>query len=154
MARIGPGLLLLVGIGKDDLYEPIRSLAGKISRLRIFEDTNGKMNRSVLDAKGQILAVSQFTLYADCRKGNRPGFDRAAPAGEARRMFDFFVSVLKSEGLDVQTGRFGAHMDVSLVNDGPVTIWLDTETPALIHFHHLLQNGTGIGCCFLRVCFV
>ena len=128
VARIGPGLLLLVGVGSGDLYEPIRTLAGKIARLRIFEDGNGKMNRSVQDVRGQVLAVSQFTLYADCRKGNRPGFDQAAPAGEASRMFDFFVSVLRSEGLDVQTGVFGAHMDVSLINDGPVTIWLDSDT--------------------------
>jgi len=125
IARIGPGLLCLVGIATDDRHEQIEWMARKVAELRIFEDEAGKMNRSVLDVGGEVLAVSQFTLLADCRKGRRPNFLRAARPEQAKPLFDEFVALLRGDGLRVATGQFGAKMQVALVNDGPVTIVLE-----------------------------
>ena len=125
ISEIGGGLLLLVGVAQDDGESQADWLAGKIARLRIFGDDEGKMNFSANDAGGEILAVSQFTLLADTRKGNRPSFIRAALPDEAEPLFDYFCGKLRDEGLSVHTGRFGAMMDVALVNDGPVTIVLE-----------------------------
>lgn len=122
------GLLLLVGIGPGDDEAILARMAEKIVQLRIFPDEQGKMNRSLLDVEGDIVAVSQFTLFADTRKGRRPSFIGAAPPEQASRLFDEFVALLKQAGAKrVETGQFGAHMMVALVNDGPVTIWLDSE---------------------------
>lgn len=122
-----PGLLLLVGIGVRDTETVLEPMARKVVNLRIFGDEAGKMNRSLLDMGGGVLAVSQFTLYADCRKGRRPSFTDAAPPEAGEALFDQFVGTLRSQGPRVQTGRFGAMMDVHLINDGPVTVWLDSE---------------------------
>ena len=125
VAAIGPGLLLLVGFTPGDGEAELSWMAEKVVHLRIFEDEAGKLNRSVLEAGGQLLAVSQFTLYADSGKGRRPSFDAAAPPETARVLFDQFVASLRARGIPTQAGVFQAHMQVSLVNDGPVTIWLD-----------------------------
>jgi D-tyrosyl-tRNA(Tyr) deacylase len=122
---IGKGLLVLVGIGHADTEETARALAAKIARLRIFQDAEGKMNLSVQDVGGSVLAVSQFTLLADTRKGNRPSFTDAAPPEAANRLYEAFCAAVAELGLHVQKGVFGAHMDVRLTNDGPVTIVLD-----------------------------
>lgn len=131
VGEIGPGLLLLVGVTHDDGLAEIALLAAKIGNLRIFPDAAGQMNRSALDrlASGDpvgLLVVSQFTLYADSRKGRRPSFTRAAPPAIAAPLVDRLAAALAESGLPVATGRFGAEMAVALVNDGPVTIWLDT----------------------------
>ena len=127
-ARIGPGLLVLAGIASTDTPEDREWLARKIVQLRVFDDDAGVMNRSVIQTGGELLAVSQFTLYASTRKGNRPSYAAAAPPEIARPAFDAFVLSLATQlGKPVPTGVFGAAMQVSLVNDGPVTIWLDTE---------------------------
>lgn len=126
VGAIGPGLLLLVGVRRGDDLATAEWLAQKVAHLRIFEDEAGKMNRSVLEVGGSALVVSQFTLYADVRKGRRPSFIEAAPPEEARPLVDAFADALRRLGLPVETGVFGAHMDVELVNDGPVTIWLDS----------------------------
>lgn len=126
IAAIGRGLLLLVGVGRGDTQAPLDRLASRCVNLRIFADEAGKMNRSVLDLGGEILAVSQFTLYGDASGGNRPGFTEAARPEAAMPLFDEFVSLLaRSLGKPVLTGRFGADMKVELVNDGPVTLWLE-----------------------------
>ena len=126
ISEIGAGLLLLVGVASGDGEAEADWLARKISGLRIFNDREGKINLSVRDAGGEVLAVSQFTLLADTRKGKRPSFVGAAPPEEAERLFDYFCEGLRSSGVDqVETGRFGAMMDVALVNDGPVTIILE-----------------------------
>ncbi|WP_027357456.1 D-aminoacyl-tRNA deacylase [Desulfofundulus thermocisternus] len=127
VAAIGPGLVVLLGVGRDDGVDDARYLAQKVARLRIFEDSQGKMNRSVLEAGGEMLVVSQFTLYGDCRQGRRPGFDRAARPEQARELYEFFVSLLRNEGLVVFTGVFGASMQVEIINDGPVTLLLDSK---------------------------
>ncbi|MBE3584769.1 MAG: D-tyrosyl-tRNA(Tyr) deacylase [Thermoanaerobacter sp.] len=127
VAAIGPGLVVLLGVGRDDGVDDARYLARKVARLRIFEDSQGKMNRSVLEAGGEMLVVSQFTLYGDCRQGRRPGFDRAARPEQARELYEFFVSLLRNEGLTVFTGVFGASMQVEIINDGPVTLLLDSK---------------------------
>lgn len=124
IAEIGAGLLALVAAGVGDSEQDARRLAEKIARLRIFGDEQGRMNRSVIDVAGSVLCVSQFTLYADVTRGNRPGFTGAAPPEEGRMLVDVVTDQLRLAGLAVQTGRFGAHMRVSLVNDGPVTVWL------------------------------
>jgi D-tyrosyl-tRNA(Tyr) deacylase len=126
VGAIGHGLLVLVAAGAGDGDDQAVWLAGKVARLRIFADDDGRMNRSVLDTGGAVLAVSQFTLYGDASRGNRPGFTAAAPADEGERLVERFVAALRELGLEVPTGRFGAHMEVELVNDGPVTIWLDS----------------------------
>ncbi len=124
---IGPGLVVLVGVGKGDGREASRQLADKVVNLRIFEDDAGKMNRSLLETGGEILAVSQFTLYGDCRRGRRPSFAQAAPPGEAAALYEAFLSDLRSYGLRVASGQFQARMLVEIHNDGPVTILLDTD---------------------------
>jgi D-aminoacyl-tRNA deacylase len=129
--EIGPGFLLLVGVTHADTTAESDLLARKVANLRVFDDTAGDLNRSALDllAAGEpvgMLVVSQFTLYADCRKGRRPGFNAAAPAALAESLVDHFAEALRTLGLPVETGRFGAEMQVELVNDGPVTIWLDS----------------------------
>ena len=127
IADIGPGLLVLLGVEQGDSESEADYLADKLAGLRIFEDTAGKMNLSVTDCGGALLVVSQFTLLADCRKGRRPGFSRAALPEQAEPLCDYFVARLKQQGLSVQTGRFRAEMVVELVNDGPVTILLDSH---------------------------
>lgn len=124
---IGEGLMLLVGVTHGDTEKDAVYLADKIAGLRIFEDEAGKMNFSVTDTGGAILSVSQFTLYGDCRKGRRPNFMAAAAPGEAKILYDFFNRELAARGLQVETGIFGAMMDVSLVNWGPVTLILDSK---------------------------
>lgn len=127
--EIGPGLLLLVGIEEEDGEEDIAWLTRKLSQLRIFNDEAGVMNRSVLDCGGEVLAVSQFTLFASTKKGNRPSYSRAARSERSSPLFDQFVaSMAQTLGKPVPTGVFGADMQVALVNDGPVTIWLDSKT--------------------------
>jgi D-tyrosyl-tRNA(Tyr) deacylase len=125
--EIGLGLLVLLGVGRDDTETDATYLAEKIIGLRIFEDENGKMNRSVQDAGGSVLAVSQFTLYGDVRRGKRPSFDAAAPPEHARRLYEFFVEGIRTAGLRCETGRFQEMMRVELVNEGPVTILLDSS---------------------------
>jgi len=124
--EIGLGLLVLLGVGHEDTEADATYLAEKIAGLRIFEDEDGKMNRSVQDAGGSVLAVSQFTLYGDVRRGKRPSFDAAAPPDHARRLYEFFVDRIRAAGLSCETGRFQEMMQVELVNEGPVTILLDS----------------------------
>ncbi|UQZ33022.1 D-tyrosyl-tRNA(Tyr) deacylase [Paenibacillus sp. PK3_47] len=124
---IGEGLMLLVGVTHEDTEKEAKYLADKIAGLRIFEDEAGKMNHSVTETGGAILSVSQFTLYGDCRKGRRPNFMAAAAPGEAKRLYDYFNQELRAGGLQVETGVFGAMMDVSLVNWGPVTLIVDSQ---------------------------
>lgn len=125
ISNIGKGLLILLGIGHEDGDEQVRFLAEKTANLRIFEDEQGKTNLSVLDVKGGAIVVSQFTLYADTRKGRRPSFIDAAMPDVAEPLVDRFVELLSGHGVPTQTGRFGAHMLVEIHNDGPVTIWLE-----------------------------
>jgi D-tyrosyl-tRNA(Tyr) deacylase len=125
VASIGHGLVILLGIGPTDSSEIARQFAEKIARLRIFEDAQGKMNLSVQDVKGSAIVVSQFTLYADAARGNRPSFTDAAKPEIARPLCDCFVKFLTQAGVPTQTGEFGAHMQVEIINDGPVTIWLE-----------------------------
>jgi D-tyrosyl-tRNA(Tyr) deacylase len=124
---IRSGLVVFVGISREDTRADAEYLAEKITGLRIFPDETGKMNRDVKEAGGSILIVSQFTLYADARKGRRPGFDRAAPPDAARPLYDYFVEAVRRRGVPVATGIFQAVMSVRLINDGPVTILLDSE---------------------------
>ena len=128
VGAIGPGLCLLLGIGKDDGEGDADLLAEKILKLRIFDDEQGKMNRSIIDCSGAILVVSQFTLYGDWRKGNRPSFSMAAPAETAERLYRYFVERLRAGGVAVATGEFQARMEVMLANDGPVTFVLESAT--------------------------
>jgi D-tyrosyl-tRNA(Tyr) deacylase len=127
VGSIGPGLLLLTGVGTADSEQEADYLATKIAHLRVFADDSGRMNRSLLEIGGAALVVSQFTLFADARKGRRPSFAGAAEAEQAIPLLAYFVRRLESLGVPVQEGRFGAMMEVELVNDGPVTIWLDTR---------------------------
>ena len=124
---VGPGLMLLVGITHEDTEEDARVAAEKIANLRIFEDDGGKMNLSVLETGGAVLSVSQFTLYGDCRKGRRPNFMAAARPEQAEPLYERFNALLREQGLQVETGVFGAMMDVGLVNDGPVTLIIETR---------------------------
>jgi D-tyrosyl-tRNA(Tyr) deacylase len=128
VGAIGPGLVVLVGVANEDGPADVQYIAAKVRELRVFEDQTGKMNRSVGEAGGSILVVSQFTLYGDCRKGRRPSFDTAAPPAIARALYDDLVRQLREGGaIPVETGAFQARMDVELVNDGPVTLLLDSR---------------------------
>ena len=126
IGAVGPGLLVLLGVGQGDDDATADALAQRISELRIFRDADGRTNLSILDTGGQALVVSQFTLYADTRRGRRPGFTRAAPPDLAIPLYERFCATLEGTGVTVERGRFGAEMEVELVNDGPFTIWLDT----------------------------
>lgn len=126
LGRIRRGLLALVGVGRGDGAADVEYVAGRIRNLRVFEDDDGRMNRSLADVGGELLIVSQFTLYGDCRKGRRPSFDRAAPPAAARAVYEQLVEALRAAGLPVRTGEFQAMMRVELVNDGPVTLLLDS----------------------------
>jgi D-tyrosyl-tRNA(Tyr) deacylase len=126
VGRIGAGLVVLLGVGRDDDEAVAAGLARKTARLRVFADEAGKMNRSLLDVGGEALVVSQFTLYADARRGNRPGFTDAAAPERGDALYRAYVDALTTLGASVATGTFQAHMEVELVNDGPVTIWLDS----------------------------
>ncbi len=128
--EIGPGLLALVCAMPGDTDADVRKMAERVAKLRIFRDEAGRMNRAVTEAGGAVLAVSQFTLAADLRTGNRPGFSRAAPPEEAEARYEAFCAALRDLGLTVATGEFGAEMQVRLVNDGPVTIWMDSADRA------------------------
>ncbi len=127
IADIRQGLLLLVGVGRDDGAKDVEHLAKKVVNLRIFEDEQKKMNLNIKQVNGQILSVPQFTLYADTLKGNRPGFDLSAEPEMAKEYWGRFNKLLQENGIDVKEGVFGAHMEVGLINDGPVTIWLDSK---------------------------
>ena len=127
VGAIGPGLLILLGIAPTDTAEHARWLAGKVVGLRIFSDPDGKMDLGVQDVGGAVLVVSQFTLYGDCRKGRRPSFLDAALPEQAVPLYEAFVAALRAEGVRVETGRFGAMMQVELVNDGPVTLIIDSK---------------------------
>lgn len=127
VGAISKGVLVLLGVGKGDTEADAKYLAEKIVKLRIFEDEADKMNLSLLDVEGQLLAVSQFTLYGDVRKGRRPGFDQAAPPDQAEALYEVFINCCRDLGVTVGTGQFQTHMMVSLVNDGPVTILLDSH---------------------------
>ncbi len=127
IGRIGPGLLVLLGVSRADEEKDADYLADKIAHLRIFEDDDGKMNRSLVDTGGEMLIVSQFTLLGDCRKGRRPSFVQAAPPEKAERLYDYFVYQVKLKGVSVATRQFQAKMAVSLVNDGPVTLILESK---------------------------
>ena len=127
VGRIGRGLLALVGVGRDDDDRDVDYIAGKIRDLRVFEDDGGRMNRSLVEAAGEVLLVSQFTLYGDCRKGRRPSFDGAAPPDDARAVYEQLATTLRESGVPVQTGEFQAMMQVALVNDGPVTLIVESR---------------------------
>jgi D-tyrosyl-tRNA(Tyr) deacylase len=126
VGQIGSGLLVLLGVAKNDTAKDADYLANKIINLRIFEDRDGKMNRSLLETGGELLAVSQFTLLADCRKGRRPSFIEAAEPVKAIDLYEKFVNMVRAKGIGVQTGRFRAMMEVALINDGPVTVIIES----------------------------
>ncbi len=128
VGSIDRGLLILLGVGKSDTEACAQRLWNKIARLRIFEDSDGKTNLALANVDGEVLIVSQFTLYANCKKGNRPSFVEAGKPDEANRLYEYFVACAHKDVARVETGRFGAYMNVSLVNDGPFTITLDTDT--------------------------
>lgn len=125
--KIGPGLVVLVGVGHDDTDEVAEAMAGKTVDLRVFRDDAGKTNLSLADVGGNVLAVSQFTLFADTRKGRRPSFTDAAPPELGERLYERFAKAIEARGVRVERGVFGAEMEVELINDGPMTVWLDTE---------------------------
>ena len=125
--RIGRGLMVLIGVSCEDTERDVKYMAEKVPNLRIFEDEAGKTNRSLADVDGQVLVVSQFTLYADCKHGNRPSFTSAGAPDTARTLYERFCEMVRTDMGEVQTGEFGADMQVSLVNSGPFTIWLDTD---------------------------
>ena len=125
--QIKKGLLVFIGVGKGDGENDISYMVSKIPELRIFEDTSGKFNLSLKEIGGEMLVVSQFTLYGDCRKGRRPSFTDAEEPNNAKNLYERFLSRLKGEGVSIQTGEFQAKMEVHLINDGPVTLWLDSK---------------------------
>lgn len=127
IGRIDNGMVVLLGVVKGDSESDASKLAAKLSELRIFEDHQGKMNISIKDCGGAVLAISQFTLAANCKKGRRPSFDEAAPPGNAEQLYEFFCRELAGRGIRLEKGRFASHMELSLINDGPVTILLDSE---------------------------
>jgi len=124
-SEIGFGMLIFLGVEKTDEIENAQKLADKLVNLRIFDDENGKMNRSLVDVGGEILVVSQFTLMGDCKKGTRPSFDKAAPQEKAKKLYEDFVNIIEKSNLTVKTGKFQAMMDISLINDGPVTLLVE-----------------------------
>ena len=126
-SSIGYGMLIFIGISANDNESLLNKIASKVSKLRIFNDEFGKMNKNINDINGEILLVSQFTLYADCRKGNRPSYDKAAPPEQANELYGQFLSKIKESGLKVGEGRFGENMQVKLTNSGPVTIMLESK---------------------------
>lgn len=126
-SKIDQGLLVLLGIQHSDTEKEVNWMADKISNLRIFNDDQGKMNKSLLETAGEVLIVSQFTLYGDCRKGRRPGYSNAAPPELAKPLYELFITKMKELNITTKTGRFGADMQVTLVNDGPVTLLLDSD---------------------------
>ncbi|MDP8245955.1 MAG: D-aminoacyl-tRNA deacylase [Candidatus Hinthialibacter antarcticus] len=128
VGQIGQGLLVLLGVAKDDSADDMKWLVDKFCNLRIFANQDGKFDKSLLDIQGELLIVSQFTLFADCRKGRRPNFDAAAPPQKAEQLYNQAVDYCRSKGVRTETGRFAAMMDVELVNDGPVTIELNSKT--------------------------
>jgi len=128
ISRIGPGILVLLGVSETDERADVEFLSEKIVHLRIFEDDNGKMNRSLIDTQGEMLVVSQFTLLGDCRKGRRPSYIHAAAPEKAEPLYEVFVEKIREKGIPVQTGQFRAMMDVSLINNGPVTLILDSKS--------------------------
>lgn len=127
VGQIGQGLLVLLGVGQGDSEVQVKTLADKIVHLRIFGDDEGKMNRSLLDVGGEVLVVSQFTLYADMHRGRRPSFINAAPPSLAEPLVEYFKEAIAGYGLAVASGVFGAHMQIDIRNEGPVTIWMDTD---------------------------
>lgn len=127
VGKVGAGMLVLLGVAQGDTLKDAQSLADKVIHLRIFNDRDGRMNLSLLETKGAALCVSQFTLYGDCRKGRRPSYDRAAPPESASRLYEDFVQAVRASGITVETGQFQAMMEVDLLNDGPVTLLVDTE---------------------------
>ncbi len=127
VGKIGKGILLFLGIGKDDDEKDLEYIFDKTINLRIFEDEDRKMNRSLMDVKGQLLIVPQFTLYGDCRKGRRPGFSESASADIAKKMYRRFIDKAREKGIETETGKFAAMMDVEFVNQGPVTLILDSQ---------------------------
>ncbi len=127
LGQIGPGLLVLLGIGEGDQDSDLDWMVDKVLHLRCLEDDRGKMNLSVLDTKGEILCIPQFTLYGDCRRGNRPGFDKAASPSLALGFYEKFIDKIGEKGVIIKVGRFGAKMTISLVNEGPVTLILDSR---------------------------
>lgn len=127
--EIGMGLVIFIGVAEDDTEEDVAWLSRKVAHMRIFSDVDGKMNMSILDLSGQALIISQFTLHALVRKGNRPSFIKAAPPDKARRLYEIFIDQMRGFGIECATGIFGAHMEIDLVNDGPVTITMDSKNP-------------------------
>lgn len=127
VAAIGLGLVVLLGVARDDTADDVEAIVGKVGDLRLFGDAEGKMNLSARDVRADVLMVSQFTLYGDCRRGRRPSFDEAAPPAEAKALYDTVVARLQSQGFNVQTGVFRATMTLSLANEGPVTLLLDSR---------------------------
>lgn len=125
ISEISKGILVFLGVEKEDVFENAEKLADKICKLRIFEDENEKMNLSVTDDEGELLVVSQFTLCGDCKKGTRPSFDKAASPDVAVKLYNYFIEYLKNKNISVKTGKFQAMMDIELINDGPVTFWLE-----------------------------
>jgi D-tyrosyl-tRNA(Tyr) deacylase len=126
IGQIGPGLLVYLGVGKEDSAEDVQFMADKLANLRIFADEAGKMNRSVIDVGGSILLISNFTLHGDCRKGRRPGFDAASPPGPAEKLYEQVAQAIAAQGVPAERGSFGAYMHVSSTNDGPVNFLLDS----------------------------
>ncbi len=126
VGQIATGLLVLLGVAREDSESDADYLVDKVTRLRVFPDENGRMNRSVIEAEGELLVISQFTLFGDCRRGKRPSFDQAAAPELARSLYEYYVANCREQGISVQTGIFQAEMDVELINDGPVTILLDS----------------------------
>ena len=127
VASINKGLLVFLGIGAGDSTNDLQYMVSKIAQLRAFQDKNGKMNLSLAEVQGEVLAVSQFTLFGDCRKGRRPSFIEAAPPEKAEELYEYFTDQIKKKGIPAQCGQFGAMMDVSLVNDGPVTLIIESR---------------------------